>query len=91
MRVEATNQSLKFLEKIEDKLKERIRLKIRKLALAIDNDGIIPFKELSIKKLDGSWKGYYRMIVGKVRIIFIYDKEQNVLFINEIDFRGNIY
>jgi mRNA interferase RelE/StbE len=52
---------------------------------------LFPFKELSIKKLDGSWKGYYRMIVGKVRIIFIYDKEQNVLFINEIDFRGNIY
>jgi mRNA interferase RelE/StbE len=52
---------------------------------------MIPFNELDIKSLKGDWKGFLRMRVGKVRIIFRIDAEADRLQVHDIDFRGNIY
>lgn len=91
MKINFSNSSLKFLEKINEKDKERIRLKIKEMILEIETTGIIPIAKLNIKKLEGNWKGFFWMRSGKTRIIFNIDRIKDELNIYEIDFRGNIY
>ncbi len=54
-------------------------------------EGIIPFRELNIKKLKGEWRGFYRMRLGKIRVISRIDIEKDKLIIYEIDYRGDAY
>jgi hypothetical protein len=42
---------------------------LKKLAIAAE-EGLIPIKELKIKKLEGKWKGHYRMRTDGIRIIY---------------------
>jgi len=55
------------------------------------DDGIIPFKELKIKRLEGKWKGFSRMRTDGIRIIYRLDRESREIFVYEIDFRGSVY
>lgn len=48
-------------------------------------------ENVDIKRLHGSWKGFYRIRSGRVRIIVRFDFENLGVFIEEIDWRGNIY
>ena len=91
MRIKFSRNANRFIEKIAEKDKNRIQKKVKTLTLAIENQGIIPFKELDIKKLSGIWLGYFRMRIGKIRVIFRIDNVNDELFIYEIDFRGNVY
>lgn len=91
MRIKFSRSAVRFIDKIVEKDKERIQKKIKYLVLSIDQYGIIPFKELEIKKLSGEWTGFFRMRIGKIRIIYRIDKEKNELLIYEIDYRGDIY
>jgi mRNA interferase RelE/StbE len=86
-----SKQAIKFLESLEHIKRERIRTKIKKLAFTIIEEGMIPFRELQIKTLEGEWKGFMRMRAGKIRIIFRIDKEQDEILIYEIDYRGDAY
>jgi len=90
MKIEFSKKSTKFLEKLDEKNKEKVRLKIRSFVLSLE-EGIIPFRELNIKKLKGEWRDFYRMRLGNIRIIFRIDIEKNKLIIYEIDYRGNAY
>ena len=60
------------------------------LELAEKSDSIVS-KELDIKPLKGIWDGFSRLRVGKIRVIFLVDLEQDELFIYLIDFRGDVY
>ena len=44
MKVKFHNRAVKFLEKLDEKDKERIRLKLKSLVSTIEEQGIIPFK-----------------------------------------------
>jgi mRNA interferase RelE/StbE len=46
--------------------------------------------DLDIKKLKGSWTGYYRIRLGSIRVIF-YKKNDLYLKIYKVGFRGNVY
>jgi len=46
---------------------------------------------IDLKKLVGDWEGYYRLRKGRLRIIFEVNKNEKVLFIERIDFRGDVY
>lgn len=83
--------SLKFLEKLSPKETEKLKDRLAHLLQSIETEGIIPFNELDIKSLKGDWKGFFRMRVGKVRVIFTIDLEADELQVYDIDFRGNIY
>ncbi len=91
MKVEFSSQSMKFLSSCDERNKERIRAKIKELGISIEEKGIIPFRELQIKMLAGKWKGFMRMRIGKIRVIFRIDKENQELMVYGIDFRGEVY
>ncbi|RLB15123.1 MAG: hypothetical protein DRG35_04440 [Deltaproteobacteria bacterium] len=46
---------------------------------------------IDVKKLKESWPGYYRIRMGKIRIIFDVDYKNKTAFVEKIDFRGNVY
>jgi mRNA-degrading endonuclease RelE of RelBE toxin-antitoxin system len=46
---------------------------------------------VDVKKLKGSWAGYYRIRKGKIRIIFDVDYKNKAVFIEKIDYRGDVY
>ena len=39
----------------------------------------------------GDWAGYYRLRVGNVRVIFWIDKDENIISVDHIGPRGDVY
>ena len=72
---------LKFLSKLQPKVRERLESVISDIAQN-------RLKELDIKPLKG-YKGWYRCRVGDIRIIFVKNSGANILI--EIGFRGDMY
>jgi mRNA interferase RelE/StbE len=91
MEIALSKAAIKFLEKSSAKEVERIREKLSDLLSVIEAEGMVSSNDLDIKALKGEWKGYLRMRVGKVRVIFTINAELDELQIYDIDFRGNIY
>ena len=89
MRIKFSRNAIEFLEKIAEKDKERIRQKIKTLVLSIEEQGIVPFREMDIKKLSGEWSDFLRMRIDKTRVIFRIDQEKDEFLVYEIDFRGD--
>ena len=46
---------------------------------------------IDIRKMKGQWEGFYRIRKGKWRIIAEFNFANNSVFIEDIDWRGNIY
>ena len=46
---------------------------------------------IDIRKMKGEWEGFYRVRKGKWRLIALFDFDTNSVFIEDIDWRGNIY
>lgn len=84
--VDFSSDSLKFLKKnnlIEDLIIDKIKLAIRKFRGEQIN--------IDIKKLGGKWEGFYRIRVGKLRVILEFQFRNYRVFIEEIDWRGGLY
>jgi mRNA interferase RelE/StbE len=84
-------QAIKFLEKSNPQELQNIRSSIKLITLAVEEQGIIPFTELDIKKMKGNWKGYYRLRIGQNRVIFTVDFNSQNITIYAIGSRGDIY
>ncbi len=91
MAVRFRKQAIKFLEKSNPEELENIREQIKLITIAVEEQGIIPFTELDIKKMKGDWQGFYRLRVGKNRIIFKVDFDLKDITIFVIGARGDIY
>jgi len=39
----------------------------------------------------GEWEGRLRIRKGKIRIIFTLNKEDRIIFVERVDFRGDVY
>ena len=91
MELNFSKNALKFLQQLSDKDTEKVRNKILQVLNSVEESGLVPSGELDIKTLEGEWQGFLRMRVGKIRIIFTVDIEQDELQIYDICFRGYIY
>ena len=45
----------------------------------------------NLKKLQGSLADYYRLRIGDIRVIFHVDTTNQLIEIDTIDYRGNVY
>lgn len=77
-------RSIKFLQKIPKKEAKKVIGAIGKLTSSSH------ISNLDIKKLINT-KRSYRIRIGNIRVVFEIDEKQKVIYIHEIDFRGNIY
>ena len=46
---------------------------------------------IDIRKMKGQWQNFYRIRKGKWRLVALFDFDTNSVFIENIDWRGNIY
>ena len=46
---------------------------------------------VDIKKMKGSWLGFHRIRIAQIRILAQFDFEQKRIYIDRIDFRGDVY
>lgn len=45
----------------------------------------------NVKQLKAEWMSFYRLRVGKMRIIFEVDEDQKIIKIVNVGFRGSVY
>jgi mRNA interferase RelE/StbE len=91
MAVKFRKQAVKFLQKANSEDVAKIQSQLNQLLTVIEQQGIIPFTELDIKKMKGDWEGFYRLRVGKIRVIFIVDFDSSQLEVYTIGTRGDVY
>jgi mRNA interferase RelE/StbE len=85
-RIDLSKNAEKFLSKNELTIDEVRELVGRAMRYFRGED-----INIDIKKLKGSWKGFYRVRTGRIRIIAEFNFENSAVFIEEIDWRGNAY
>ena len=74
-----------FIE--EHGIREKVRESIKNFIHKITGLNI----NVDVKKLKGEWAGYYRIRKGKIRIILKPSIESQSIFVDVVDFRGNVY
>lgn len=83
--VEYSKRANAFIE--EHRIEAKVRESIRDFILKIAGSSI----NIDVKKLKGEWAGYYRIRKSKMRIILKPDNETCTVFVDVVDFRGNVY
>ncbi len=76
-----TNQARKFLDDAEIQLKDRLKLKISLLSDPYEIDSI---------KIKGE-ENTYRTRLGDYRILFLIQKEEQIIVVIRIDKRSRVY
>ncbi len=84
-KIEYSRDSMKFVKKHD--ILDEVRDEIKKFLKKIKGEDV----NINLKKLEGSWIGYYRLRKGKIRIIFEVYKIEKSIFVEKIDFRGDVY
>ncbi len=74
----------KYLKRLPKETKERIIEILKELE---DN----PLGQSNVKHMVDEWAGYHRIRAGKLRIIFWYDQSDDVVYIDHIGPRGDVY
>jgi mRNA interferase RelE/StbE len=91
MAVKFRKQAIKFLQKANPEDLARIQGQLRQLLIIIEEQSIIPITDLDIKKMKGEWEGFYRLRVGKIRVIFTVSLDSADVEIYTIGVRGDVY
>ncbi|MBI4119858.1 MAG: hypothetical protein HY454_00115 [Parcubacteria group bacterium] len=84
--VDFSKEALKFLNRnriAEAFVVEKIKIALMKFRGEDVN--------IDIRKLTGSWTGFYRIRSGKIRIIVEFQFDNQRAYIEQVDWRGNAY
>ncbi|WP_194174991.1 type II toxin-antitoxin system RelE family toxin [Desulfofundulus thermobenzoicus] len=78
-------EALKSYRRLDKELQIKIDEAVEKL-------GLDPWRrDLDVKKLHGEYKGYYRLRIGEVRLIYTIDRENGLVYIDALAHRGGAY
>jgi len=84
-KIEYSKEAKKFIDK--QNIGDEVRSGIRKFLQRMKGEEI----NIDLKKLVGNWEGYYRIRIGKIRVIFCLFKENREIFVEKVDYRGDVY
>ena len=74
----------KYLNRLPEDSRNRIKALLKELEnRAIDQQGVKPML--------GEWAGYHRLRAGKFRIIFWFNDRDDIVYVDHIGPRGDIY
>jgi len=76
--------SAKYLKRLPKDAKEQVKETLRRLQQN-------PLEQHGVKHMFGEWAGYHRMRVGKLRVIFWYDEKRDIVYVDNIGPRGDVY
>ena len=74
----------KYLKRLSKETKDRIKETLKEL----ENH---PLGYSGVKQMFGEWAGYHRIRVEKLRIIFWFDEKEDIVYVDCIGSRGDIY
>ena len=77
-------RALKYLNKLPSFRKT----KIKELLTGLINN---PIQREDVKPMLGEWKGYYRIKIGNIRLIFWVDQDKKIIYVDHIGPRGDVY
>ena len=80
-----SKEAKKFME--EHNIVYEVREELKNFLSKLKEEKI----NVDVKKLKGNWEGYYRLRKGKLRIIFEVNKDNKSIYVERIDFRGEVY
>ena len=89
-RIKFHKSARKFTENLDEKRRRNLLERLEKLRTGLE-EGVIPFRNLDVRKLKGVWEGFFRVRVGEIRVIFKIDVTERVIWIYNIHYRGKIY
>ena len=84
-RIDYSKDAEKFIEK--QNIRDEVREELKKFLIRMKGEDV----NINLKKPGGDWEGYYRLRKGKLRIIFEVKKREKILFVERVDFRGDVY
>lgn len=84
-RIEYSRDADKFIKK--QNIRVEVTRELKKFLIKMQGGNV----NLNLKKLTGDWAGYFRLRKGKLRVIFEINKIEKNLFIEKVDFRGDVY
>ena len=70
------------------RLPQVTKIRIKEILKQLESN---PLNYPGIKQMYGEWSGYQRIRSGKLRIIFWYDSNEDVVYIDHIGPRGDVY
>jgi mRNA interferase RelE/StbE len=73
-----------YLKKLPQDRKNRVKK-------ALEQVGKDPLGLPGVIKMTGEWAGYHRIRLGNMRIIFWFDEENDIVYVDHIGTRGDIY
>lgn len=73
-----------YLKKLPQDRKNRVKK-------AIEQVGKDPLGLPGVIQMAGEWAGYHRIRLGDMRIIFWFDEENDIVYVDHIGPRGDIY
>jgi len=85
---EFSKESIKALEGLNTKTRDLVKKKIKNIGEWLDNRD---FLQVDVKKLKGRWKGFYRLRIGRIRVIITIDEKNELIRVYEMGFRGDVY
>ena len=83
-RVILHRHAAKYLKRLPKDQKQRIKSLLTQLEQS-------PLDHPNVKKMAGEWAGYQRLRSGNLRIIFWFDVEEDIVYVDHIGTRGDIY
>lgn len=82
--VKVHRYAARYLERLPKDTKERIKDVLVRLRAS-------PLEQTGVTHMVGEWAGYHRIRVGKFRIIFWFDEKEDVVWVDYIGARGDVY
>ena len=83
-RVIVHKRAARYLKSLTEHQRERIKQSLKDLENGIN-------EKMDVKPMVGDWKGYYRMRIGDIRIIFWTDNTLMTIYVDHIGTRGDVY
>ena len=74
----------KYLQRLPRETKERVKTALKQL----EQD---PKDLPGVTRMAGEWAGYYRVRSGKLRLIYWFDEKEDLVYVDHIGPRGDVY
>ena len=77
-------RAVNYLKKLPKDRKNRIKKALKQV-------GKDPLVFPGVIQMAGEWAGYHRIRLGNIRVIFWFDEENDIVYVDHIGPRGDIY
>ena len=77
-------RALRYIRRLPRPEQERVRIALKRLA---EEPGAYP----GLVHMAGEWTGYQRIRIGSLRVIFWYDDQEDIIYVDHIGPRGDVY